>query len=149
MSPGSHLTTPASKGWDSNPHRMASKTTALPFGHLWCTIPGGVEPPSTASKAAALPIKLRDGICPLAATDGSRTHMPKATDLQSTASPLCYGREPRFRPDLNRHCYGRNVAFYRIKLQKQLPMGVEPTPYGLQNQCSTIKLGKQSHPWGS
>lgn len=21
-------------------------------------------------------------------------------------------------------------------------MGVEPTPYGLQNQCSTIKLGK-------
>ena len=70
--------------------------------------------------------------------------MPKATDLQSTASPLCYGRQnkERFRPDLNRHCYGRNVVFYRIKLQKQLPMGVEPTSYGLQNQCSTIKLGK-------
>lgn len=52
--------------------------------------------------------------------------MPKATDLQSTASPLCYGRSQtlgraRFRPDLNRHCYGRNVVFYRIKLQKRPP----------------------------
>lgn len=75
--------------WHQKPPPCRSATFGLPG--IAPTIPGGVEPPSTASKAAALPFKLRDVII-FGATDGIRTHMPQATDLQSTASPLCYGR---------------------------------------------------------
>jgi hypothetical protein len=43
--------------------------------------------------------------------------------------------------DLNPSPYGHNVMFLPDKLIPPLLLaGLEPTPYGLQNQRSTIKL---------
>jgi hypothetical protein len=62
MSPGSHQTTPAIQRVGLEPTLNGIKNHRLALRPPLGTTPGGVEPPSTASKAAALPIKLRSGL---------------------------------------------------------------------------------------